>query len=369
MRFLLALLAAAGAAAQGQRPPEPLPTFESLLKKIASAPADPCDWQNPDLSGRSDLEFRIFNEADKAVVAKLNESPIASPSAVPSRATAALRQLQGVSAEANKGWPEDRRFQFKVIELPPGLLVKMTFRNWATFSYFAHPEVDENTPVSLWHDLAAADSRRSMAAGLSAGLDLFPLHRGPSNRPRFLAVFYTSWCNGPSGGISYSAYEWNLQDAGMLSWLIRIEGEMNLADPNRGLRTEGALIRLPYCWRSAVDTWDSPSLCATNSYDLSGDRVRLVGNDYNLPDLLPVARAIQYAQAGDYPAVLAYCGSAEVARQIVQSIPPNVSGIPFFTVKQIGASRKSVDLGSGPEFHFEVEKRGDRWLVVSFRMD
>ena len=95
MRFLLALLAAAGAAAQGQRPPETLPTFESLLKKIASAPADPCDWQNPDLSGRSDLEFRIFNEADKAVVAKLNESPIASPSAAPSRATAALRQLQG----------------------------------------------------------------------------------------------------------------------------------------------------------------------------------------------------------------------------------------------------------------------------------
>ena len=91
MRFLpVLLLLAAGKAAQCQQAPEPPPTFESLLKKIASAPADPCDWRHPDSGDRKDLEWKIFGAADKAVVAKLNETPRATPSGAKAHATEAL---------------------------------------------------------------------------------------------------------------------------------------------------------------------------------------------------------------------------------------------------------------------------------------
>ncbi|HMD50117.1 MAG TPA: hypothetical protein VKG79_13505, partial [Bryobacteraceae bacterium] len=135
------------------------------------------------------------------------------------------------------------------------------------------------------------------------------------------------------------------------------------------LKTEGSLITLPYCWFSAIDSWNNPSLCAANSYDISGDRVRFVNSVYNRPDLLPIAKAIVHAQAHDYPAVLAYCGSPAVAREMVRDIPTLVTGAVGFKIKRTGPVKKTVELGEQPTLHFDVEKRGDRWLVVSFRID
>jgi hypothetical protein len=128
------------------------------------------------------------------------------------------------------------------------------------------------------------------------------------------------------------------------------------------------VIKLPYCWFSAIDTWDNPTLCAVDSYDVSGNRVRFVGSVFNLPDLLAVARAIEYAKARDYPAVLAYCGSPEVARRMVRD--NSVFGFPFSVdVKRTGVATERIEFGAPPGIRFDVEKRGDRWLVVSFGMD
>ena len=362
----LLLCLGVGTVAEGQRPPGPPRTFESLLKEIASAPGDPCNYQTPDFQDRSELERSIFDAADKAVVAKLNEPPRATPSGAKTRATEALQDLERRSAEINRSWPEERRFHFETLELPPALVVKLMLRTRWTFSFYA-PGPGGDDPMGSWRVIGAPDDGRYSSAP-SVWVGLFPLARGPSQAVRFLATFGSAGCAGASGGLSYYAYEWD-PESSTLDEFIRIEGAHNIASLAEA-RTEGSVIRLPYCWFSAVDTWDNPELCAVDSYDLSGDRVRFVGRDYNLPDLAALAKAIEYAKARDYPATLAYCGSADVARRMVRDLPPFL-GIPAFDkdpdfpAKRISASKESVDFG---DFHFELEKRGDRWLVVSFRV-
>jgi hypothetical protein len=202
-------------------------------------------------------------------------------------------------------------------------------------------------------------------------LSLFPLHRGPANSPRFLARFTGFSCAG-SSGVAYYAYQWDPEESGGLaSEVVKIEGSEGIGGESLSkmdkLLTEGPVIKLPYCWFSAIDTWDNPTLCAVDSYDLSGNRVRFVGSVFNSPDLLAVARAIEYAKARDYPAVLAYCGSPEVARRMVRDNA--VFGFPFSVdVKRTGAATEKVEFAPSG-IRFDVQKRGDRWLVVSFGMD
>jgi hypothetical protein len=138
--------------------------------------------------------------------------------------------------------------------------------------------------------------------------------------------------------------------------------------PTGKLQTEGVRIKLPYCWFTAIDTWDNPSLCAVNTYDLSGDRVQFAGSVVNRPDLLPVAKAIEYAQSHDYTAVRAWCGSDEVAQDLIRDIPPFVFADEL-RVERINDSRESVEFGLQTTYSFEVAKTGDRWLVVSFKME
>ena len=131
------------------------------------------------------------------------------------------------------------------------------------------------------------------------------------------------------------------------------------------LETKGPLITLPYCWFSAIDTWDNPSLCALDTYDLSGDAVKFKSRAYNRPDLVPIAKAIEYAEKHDYPAVLAYCANADVARRIVRGITPSYSvGDLRVTRKPDGSEHVETD--SPAVDGFDVQKRGDRWLVVGF---
>jgi hypothetical protein len=124
-------------------------------------------------------------------------------------------------------------------------------------------------------------------------------------------------------------------------------------------RTEGSLVTLPYCWYSAIDTWDNPSLCAVDTYDISGDAVRFRSRTYNRPDLLPIAKAIEYARERDYPAVLAYCTSGDVARRLVRDIPPRF----FAGVLQVTRTANGKEHIEMESYRFDVEKRADRWLV------
>ncbi len=118
---------------------------------------------------------------------------------------------------------------------------------------------------------------------------------------------------------------------------------------------------------AAIDTWNNPSLCAVDTYDISGDRVQFAGRLVNRPDLLPVAKAIEHAQAHDYPAVRSYCASAAVARRLVRSVPPFVSAADGLTVTRAGRGRERVDIGDDDVVRFTVERRGERWLVTAFR--
>jgi hypothetical protein len=361
------LLLALGARAQ--QPPEP--TLEDILKALSAAPGDACDFPDKDREGTpfSDLEYQLFQQADKAVAQGLNEK---------SNASSTLEKLERLSAEINKKWSDERQFHFQVIDVTPAVLVKMTYRNRATFSFYA------KTPTDSWRTIAASHDHRTTPTGGYESLDLFALAHGPAHHPRFLARFSDAGC-GSGVAVAYYAYEWNPQLAGDLDEFIKLEGAASQLDaigpsvyspadqehsflPVGELKTQGSLITLPYCWFSAIDTWNNPSLCAVNSYDISGDRVRFAGSIYNRPDLLPIAKAIEFAQAHDYPAVLAYCGSQAVARKLIRDIPPFVFSTPRLDIKRIGPLKKTVELGD-QALQFDVEKRGDRWLVVAFRID
>jgi hypothetical protein len=357
---------------------------------MSSGPANPCNGSGRDYSN---LEYDLFGKADEAVVQALNRSATGLPdsqnqsvSGPKARALNALTELEHLSVDVNNKWPEENRFHFEILDVAPALVVKMTYRNRATFTVFAIPEreTDDKSNAS-WKPVYTADSGRFEPRGGYDSVDLFPLQRSRSNRARFLAKFGSAGC-GSSVGISYYAYEWRPEGTGDLSEMIKQEGAVSQEEPvderrssKKDLsgsfppvgefRTNGPLISLPFCWFSSIDTWDNPSLCAVDSYDISGDRVRFVSRVINRPDLVPVAKVILYGGAHEYAEVLAYCGSPQVAGQIIRNVPPFVFAGPGLKVSSVGVARERVELGDEKVYRFEVEKRGDRWLVVAFQVD
>jgi len=81
---------------------------------------------------------------------------------------------------------------------------------------------------------------------------------------------------------------------------------------------------------------------------------------------VPIAKAIEYAKKLDYPAVLAYCASPEVARKIVNELWNGYHFEGELQVRQLDGGREFVH-SEGDDGGFEVVRRGDRWLVVAFR--
>jgi len=292
-----------------------------------------------------------------------------TPKSPVERATETLRKLQRMSAEINATWPEDNRFRFEVLDLPPVLVVKVGLRTHETFFVFGGPEGKSGNAKQAWHSASSIEGivERNV---LHSMLGLYPLHRGPSQHARFLASFGYMGCAG-STGIAYSAHEWNPAGNGDLEQIIKQAGSFGLDNKVHGFgqigefRTEGSSINLPYCWFSPIDTWDNPSLCAIDRYDLSGDQVRFLSHTYNRPDLVPVAKAIEYAEQRDFPAVLGYCASSQVARTLVSEYPPF-----FFAgdirVTHTGTGKERVELGWEPKYRFDIENQAGRWLVVAF---
>jgi len=383
--FSLALLMGFGLCgmAGAQQRPKPLRTFDGLLDQMSSGPANPCDGTGENYS---DLEYQLFGQADKAVIQELNNTSAPDGDNPRTRTLRAIAELEHLSAEINNGWPEDKRFHAEVLEIPPAIVVKMTYRNRAAFSFFAIPERDPfNRPTKLWQPVGALDDGRYEPKAGYVSLDLFALERGPSKRARFLAKFGGAGC-GSGVGVGYYVYEWNPQDTGNLDELIKVEGAVSQEDPIRKqpsskkrdlssffptvgeLQAKGPIIDLPYCWFSAIDTWDNPSLCTVDSYDISGDRVRFRSRVTNRTDLVPIAKAIEHAQAHEYAAVLAYCGSPGVASQMLRDVPPFLYSDASLKVTRIGDGKERVELGDSG-VRFDVEKRGNRWLVVAFHID
>ena len=359
-------------------------SFDELLSKMSSGSGNACNGKGDDFSR---LEYYLFEKADQGVLENLNRTGppddlTNSPaSGSKDRAIEILTALERSSAEINKEWEEGNRFHFEVLDIPPILLVRMTYRNRATFTVFGIPQFsDGQKPNTGWRAIYAADDGRFEPRSGYDWLDLFPLQRGPSKRARFLAKFGSAGC-GSGVGVSYYAYEWNPENFGDLAEIIKLEGAVSQEDPVDKahpskkdlsssfppigkLETNGPVIKLPYCWFSQIDTWDNPSLCAVDSYDISRDRVRFLGRVNSRPDLVPIAKTIEYGEAHDYPAVRAYCDTPEVAEKIVRNVPPFVFAGAALKVTRITPLKERVEIGDDQVFQFDIEKHGAGWWSV-----
>ena len=360
----------ATAASAGQFGPRA--DFEKHLRMLANLPPDPCLPRSVARPGDSeDHESSLFSDAAALVREGLNST--ASGSESPRERTAAvLQELQETSAAINAAWPVESRFRFQILEVGPVLIVRVSMRTYDAFSAFAR--TDSSKSASLWRQIGSGPANGPQRYS-SALLQLYPLYTGTtSGRVRFLAKLVNSGCAG-SYAVQYDAWEWKSHGSDFLEPILSQGGAFGLAERVPGfeqigsLRTEGPRITLPYCWFSAIDTWDNPSLCAVDIYDLSGAEVRFVSRTVNRPDLLPVAKAIEYAQKREYEAVRGYCESDTVARRLVHEVPPLIFAEAELKVTHRGRHMERVELGEDGGWYFDVAERSGRWVVVAFGGD
>lgn len=350
--------------------PQPNEDVRQMLQKFIGYAPDPCnltpkgeekDWDT------SQIEAPLFQRVSDLVADALNTGT-RSPT---ERATKTLRDVEGVSAEVNSAWPRENQFHFEVLDLNEILVVEMSIRMRGRFVVYSSSQGNEKNPDHLWRKTSLLNDGSDTEVPW-VQLSISPLHRGPSGRPRFLVRSVNGGCAG-SIGIAYDAREWNSENDGSADQIVSIKGALGLDDkvaafPQIGeLRTKGPLIDLPYCWWSPIDTWDNPSMCAVDRYDLSTDAVRFVSRRVNRPDLLPVAQALDYSNKRDFGAVRGYCVSDAVARRLVEWAPGRLFDTEV-KVKRLGTSRELVFDDSG-NYRFTVEKRGARWLIAAFAIN
>lgn len=376
--ILVFIAALAEGAACGQQMPASVLAFDQHLQQFVGAAADPCDIPGTYTEVTRDEESAVFSDAARLVEQELNAS--ASQAAGPTRAaTKVLSTLEHESGRINGAWPQEARFHSEVISLPPLLVVKMSYRAQARYFAFAASEGKSERPRHPWEEVGS-DSVFLQREVPDLWLDLYPLRSSRSGRPRFLARFGISGCAG-SYAIEYDVEQWSPDPGVGLEQILQQEGAVGLDDRTFGrptpkepfplvgeLQTTGPLLKLPYCWFSALDTWDDPSLCALDSYDLSGDEIRFISRVYNRPDLVPIAKAIEYAEKRDLPAVRGYCASDAVARKMVSFVAYG-TGAEDLQVRKTGPGRESVAFGGDPTYRFDVERRGRSWVVSAFHTE
>ncbi len=339
-----ALLAFCGANQCFSTPPEqdPIQNFRQNLQMIAHDSPEACSGFYTE-GPKARVESTLFGLANDIVTAELNATP-AGPKPPIERATEALKNLERMSAKINAAWPMENRFHYQALDISPVIVIGVSFRARARFFVVGIHEDPKWNPKRLWvnvgNDEESLDPTRN---GCRFKIDLYPLHRGPSGNARFLSKFIYDPCAGTIQSVSYDAYEWDPKNSGSLEQIVKQQGDFDQLesagyppspdDPFAHIaqvRTEGSLISLRYCWRSPIDQGDNPDMCAVDTYDISGDQIRFRSREYNRPDLLPIAKAIEYAEKRDYQAVLGYCSSDDIAQRMVRDIPLEVIGLEQF---------------------------------------
>jgi hypothetical protein len=372
-------LSGAGHRCAAQTGEESFETFRQLLAQIAPASPDPCESPSVANDGALKIEAALFNQAAKIVAESLNATPDGKFSPQ-DRAAEQMKKLEAISNQINAAWPDEERFHAKLIDLKPLLVVKMTFGAQARFFALGVTQAtsDGKPSKQVWQQVGSDDIEFQHAAPRS-WLDIYPLHRGPSGRARFLVAIGFTGCAG-SSGIVYKAYEWDPIDRFGLDEMINLGGAVGMDEvfdghrptakdpfaPIGTLRTTGSAITLPYCWFSAVDYWDNPSLCAVDTYDLSGDHIRFQSRSYNRPELVPIAKVLEFGREHDYPSMLGYCASNSVAQRILHQVP-EMDFAEDPRVTSIGNGKKRIEFGEAPGTQFTVEKHADRWVIASFK--
>ncbi|MEO8725862.1 MAG: hypothetical protein ABI383_07025, partial [Acidobacteriaceae bacterium] len=296
--------------------------FKAIAGELASAPADPCTLTGlARPASPSSLEDQLFAATDAAILQAL-QKPVAERMG---DVRSALNALQTASAEADKAWPEERRFHYKLLAVYPILIVEFGLRGRTTYSVFGVPELKPTGPRQnneAWLEIASDPLRFGVHKGRDE-LETSALYQGPSRRARFLIHYTFAGCGDTPQGIAYKGYEWDPKYAGKMRLILDREGAVSgkMYAAVGELHTSGSEISLPYCWWSAVDESVWASLCSVDNYDLSGDLVRFLSTTTNRPDLEAVARAIEYGERRDVSALLGYSVDSETAEGIAQSMP------------------------------------------------
>jgi len=347
--------------------------FEATLTALAPASADNCGWDQSKRTFGGDttgLENNLFSAADDAILDALNRGGGDPATAV----AGTLDLLRATSQRVNHDWPAGRRFHFDLLMVRPAFVVVYHIRSRSTWSVFAvpaeasWPNKGKNT---RWRQVDEDDLRWQDPKG-DQSVAVYSIQRGPSGLARFLSRSDNVSCGDGITGLIWKAYEWNPVGVGSVDTVIERTGVEKRDDAPPYLtigkfQTTGPTITLPYCEDSAVDLYVDALLCSVDTYDLSGDEVRFVSTETNRPDLEAVAKIVQYADARDYEAVLAYSASVQVARQMVAEMPPgvvsNVSGEDYPPIR---GDHQRIDIGG---LHFQLEKRDGRWLVTRFTLD
>lgn len=363
-------------------PEDPAAKIAQLLRQLTSAPPDTC--MAPPLKDLypDQIEDSILDETGELVVQQLNLGGPELPAAR-DRATEALNQIMALSGKANPAWDIESRFHFEFLSIPPALVLRVGIATHEDYFIFGIPAISPSgKPDRLWEKLGE-DQLDLEGQAPRVWMKLYPLHRGPSGNPRFLAAIGYTGCAG-SSGILYDIQEWNTADADSQQ-IVKQKGSFGMDEEADGktptpkdpfapigkVETKGPIVALPYCWFSAIDTWDNPSMCALDTYDLSGDTVKFRSRTYNRPDLLPIAKAIEYAQNHDFRAVRGYCASDDVARAIIEVVPPfyfagELQVIPVTPEhERVVMGSELVHVGAQGD-EFDIEKRNGEWLVVKF---
>ncbi|HEY2471203.1 MAG TPA: hypothetical protein VGI45_25645 [Terracidiphilus sp.] len=198
------------------------PDIRVLLGRFTSLSPDPCgppygnekDWHT------DQIEKPLFESAAALVVNALN-----SGSAPPKeRAAEALRGIERISTEVNAAWPKENRFQFEILDLKEVLVVKMSVRVYERYFVFGIPSGDADKPNRLWRRASLIEDDSEFDVPWVA-VQLYPMHRSPSGKARFLARFTTGGCAG-SVGVSYAGREWNPEYGGSAEQILSIKGAL-----------------------------------------------------------------------------------------------------------------------------------------------
>jgi len=368
------LLSGMGSYAQPKQSDEDL---HKLFVSMASANPHICDSIDEQTeSGIEKIDDTIVQAAEDRALEALNAGSY-KPEKAKAVIEEALAPLERWSEATEGAWPKETRWHFEVTAMLPAVAIQFSHREKSHFRALGVVPASEKIKQSQWQHLGEDSWDGSPFASWSQA-SLFSLHRGPSGAVRFLVSMQRGGCAG-SWGVQYSIEEWNPQRDSYLRERMNQSGVEGLGKepaqppskkipfPAAGtLKTAGTRIMLPYCQFTGIDTWDNPSLCMVDTYDVSGDAVTFISRRYNRPDLVPVVKVLEYAKAHDLPALRAYCASDVLARKMQRELDGGYSFDTGLEAIKLAPERERVRAEYSDDPGFVVEKRGERWLVTSF---
>lgn len=369
--FLLTISVVTSGLAQTDLAPVSKEDLKETLRQLEQFPPNPCDLKPEDAKTEAKLNSQLYVKTLAVLEQDLNNEN--GSSSIPlARVEASLVTLfgrhQGEDSEHTAS-----PVSYELLDLRPILVLKLSVHSQERLFVLEHKgQRAGQNPRWQAVDLQAYDDDKNEAPISWRKLALVPLYSGKSSKMRFLSSITRGGCAG-SFGVSYSAYEWDPENTdGALEKVIDIHGFLGSDNkvpdfPQIGrLKTAGTLITLPYCQFSVIDTWDNPSLCMVDTYNLS-TRVSFQNRRYNRPDLVPVIQIFKHIGDREYPAIRAYTSSDAIANRILKELQPR-AGSEEIKTRSLRSDLERITLSDlVNQSTFIVRKMGKGWKIVGFK--